>query len=286
MNGFRRSRKVLTLPALLAAGFLTGCGNSDKTEEVHSFAVWEKTDEASYIFSDGVTAEKWKNEKEDTRQYRYRLENGTDLLETTDVLSPEDEMDSELSGFEGLSDTAKEKVRIWYQDQGLLYDLDKELEDAYQDYLECEKSREHFTCHKVSQDVTESAENAEYMMILTAVTTPKKLHFDGGTTCNYQTAIFNRSTGETIDLWSLFTMPEEEVKEELAKTCSVEDTTVSEQDVGPVMDQGQILLFQDYLEVWFPYGTWERQEFDKGFGFEYNKIEGLLYEWAVPQKEE
>lgn len=286
MNGFRRSRKVLTLPALLAAGLLTGCGNSDKTEEVHSFAVWEKTDEASYIFSDGVTAEKWKNEKEDTRQYRYRLENGTDLLETTDVLSPEDEMDSELSGFEGLSDTAKEKVRIWYQDQGLLYDLDKELEDAYQDYLECEKSREHFTCHKVSQDVTESAENAEYMVILTAVTTPKKLHFDGGTTCNYQTAIFNRSTGEAIDLWSLFTMPEEEVKEELAKTCSVEDTTVSEQDVGPVMDQGQILLFQDYLEVWFPYGTWERQEFDKGFGFEYNKIEGLLYEWAVPQKEE
>ena len=286
MNGFRRSRKVLTLPALLAAGLLTGCGNSDKTEEVHSFAVWEKTDEASYIFSDGVTAEKWKNEKEDTRQYRYRLENGTDLLETTDVLSPEDEMDSELSGFEGLSDTAKEKVRIWYQNQGLLYDLDKELEDAYQDYLECEKSREHFTCHKVSQDVTESAENAEYMVILTAVTTPKKLHFDGGTTCNYQTAIFNRSTGEAIDLWSLFTMPEEEVKEELAKTCSVEDTTVSEQDVGPVMDQGQILLFQDYLEVWFPYGTWERQEFDKGFGFEYNKIEGLLYEWAVPQKEE
>ena len=286
MNGFKRSRKVLTLSALLAAGLLTGCGNSDKTEEVHSFAVWEKMDEASYIFSDGVTAEKWKNEKEDTRQYRYRLENGTDLLETTDVLSPEDEMDSELSGFEGLSDTAKEKVRIWYQDQGLLYDLDKELEDAYQDYLECEKSREHFTCHKVSQDVTESAENAEYMVILTAVTTPKKLHFDGGTTCNYQTAIFNRSTGEAIDLWSLFTMPEEEVKEELAKTCSVEDTTVSEQDVGPVMDQGQILLFQDYLEVWFPYGTWERQEFDKGFGFEYNKIEGLLYEWAVPQKEE
>ena len=286
MNGFKRSRKVLMLSALLAAGFLTGCGNSDKTEEVHSFAVWEKTDEASYIFSDGVTAEKWKNEKEDTRQYRYRLENGTDLLETTDVLSPEDEMDSELSGFEGLSDKAKEKVRIWYQDQGLLYDLDKELEDAYQDYLECEKSREHFTCHKVSQDVTESAENAEYMVILTAVTTPKKLHFDGGTTCNYQTAIFNRSTGEAIDLWSLFTMPEEEVKEELAKTCSVEDTTVSEQDVGPVMDQGQILLFQDYLEVWFPYGTWERQEFDKGFGFEYNKIEGLLYEWAVPQKEE
>lgn len=286
MNGFKRSRKVLMLSALLAAGFLTGCGNSDKTEEVHSFAVWEKTDEAAYIFSDGVTAEKWKNEKEDTRQYRYRLENGTDLLETTDVLSPEDEMDSELSGFEGLSDKAKKKVRIWYQDQGLLYDLDKELEDAYQDYLECEKSREHFTCHKVSQDVTESAENAEYMVILTAVTTPKKLHFDGGTTCNYQTAIFNRSTGEAIDLWSLFTMPEEEVKEELAKTCSVEDTTVSEQDVGPVMDQGQILLFQDYLEVWFPYGTWERQEFDKGFGFDYNKIEGLLYEWAVPQKEE
>ena len=277
---------MLTLPALLVAGLLTGCGNSDGTEEVHSFAVWEKTDEASYTFSDGETAAKWKNEKEDTRQYRYRLENGTDLLETTDVLSPEEEMDSELSGFDGFSDPAKEKVRTWYREQGLLYDLDQELEDAYQDYLECEKNREHFTCHKVSQDVTESAENPEYMVILTAVTTPKKLHFDGGTTCNYQTAVFSRSTGDRVDIWSLFTMPEEQVKEELAKNCSIEDTTVSEQDVGPVMDQGQILLFQDYLEVWFPYGTWERQEFDKGFGFEYDKIEGLLYDWAVPQKEE
>ena len=75
MNGFKRSRKVLTLSALLAAGFLTGCGNSDKTEEVHSFAVWEKTDEASYIFSDGVTAEKWKNGTANVKILRKYLKN-------------------------------------------------------------------------------------------------------------------------------------------------------------------------------------------------------------------
>ena len=76
------------------------------------------------------------------------------------------------------------------------------------------------------------------------------------------------------------------MKEELAEICSVEDTTVSEEDLMPVMDQSQILIFQDYLEVWFPYGTWERQEFDKGFGFEYAKIEKLLCDWAVPVKKE
>ena len=63
-----RWKKATTMLALLTAGLLTGCGDSSKTEEVHSFAVWEKTDEASYIFSDGVTAEKWKNEKKLDRQ--------------------------------------------------------------------------------------------------------------------------------------------------------------------------------------------------------------------------
>lgn len=283
MNQRKRLSAALML---LTAGILIGCGNSDKTEEVHSFAVWEKTDEDAYTFADGVKAVKWKNEKENTQQYRYRLEDGTDLLQTTCVLSPEEENDSELSGFDGLEDEAKEKVRDYYQKQGVVYDLEQQLEDAYADYLACVDSREHFTCHEVSQDVTESAENGTCMVILTAVTTPKKLHFDGGTTCNYQTAIFDRKSGETIDIWDLFTKPQAETKEELAKICSVEDTTVSEQDVGPVMDQSQILLFQDYLEVWFPYGTWERQEFDKGFGFEYEKIEGLLYDWAVPAKKE
>lgn len=284
MNRFGKCRKVL--PLLLAAGVMTGCGSTEKTEEVHSFAVWEKTDDASYTFSDGVTAAKWKNEKEDTRQYRYRLEDGTDLLETTCVLSPEEEKDTELSGFAGLSDTAKEKVRSWFREQGEVYDLSEELEHAYQDYQKCQKSREHFTCHSVTQDVTESAEMAQYMVFLTAVTTPKKLHYDGGGTCRYRTAIFDRETGENVDIWDLFTIPEDEVKEELAKICSVEDTTVSEKDVGPVMDQGQILLFQDYLEVWFPYGTWERQEFDKGFGFEYEQVAELLHDWAIPVKEE
>ncbi len=271
---------------LLTAGMLTGCGNSDKTEEVHSFAVWEKTDEDAYTFADGVKAVKWKNEKEDTQQYRYRLEDGTDLLQTTCVLSPEEEDDSELSGFDGLEDAAKEKVRAYYQNQGVVYDLEQQLEDAYEDYQSCEGNWERFTCHEVSQDVTESAENGEYMVILTAVTTPKKLHYDGGSTCNYRTAVFNRKTGEQIDIWDLFAQPQEQTKEELAKICSVEDTTVSELDVGPVMDKSQILLFQDYLEVWFPYGTWERQEFDKGFGFEYAKIQRLLYDWAVPSKKE
>ena len=123
-----RWKKATTMLVLLTAGLLTRCGDSSKTEEVHSFAVWEKTEDAAYTFSDGVTAEKWKNEKENTQQYRYRLEEGTDLLQTTDGLSPEEEIDSELSGFCGLEETAQENVRAYYQKQGIVYNLEKELE--------------------------------------------------------------------------------------------------------------------------------------------------------------
>ena len=41
-----RWKKATTMLVLLTAGLLTGCGDSSKTEEVHSFAVWEKTEDA------------------------------------------------------------------------------------------------------------------------------------------------------------------------------------------------------------------------------------------------
>ena len=283
MGGWKRrfAAGVFMGTALL----INGCGSSEKTEEVHSFAIWEKTEETFYTFSDGVRAYKWKNEKEDGKQFRYRLEDGTDLLQTTCVLIPEETTDARLSGLDGLTEEAQKKVRAYYQKQGVVYDLDLELESAYQDYLECQENKERFTCHEVSQDVTQSAQMKQYMVILTAVTTPKKRHFDGGSSCRYESAVFDRTSGDVLEAEELFRVPKSEVAEVLSELCAQEDTTVSGADVAAVMEKGQILFFQDYLELWFPYGTWGKQEFDKGFGFEYEKVADLLHDWAIPEAE-
>lgn len=279
-------RRIWIAGLLLTASLTAGCGKEDSTEEIHSFAIWEQDETEVTALSDGTAVERWKNEDEAACQYRYRLSDGTELLQTTDVTTPEDGSGSDLNGLDMMQASVAAAVQSYYASQGLLYDLEQQLEDAYADYLACAENGEKFTLHEVSQDITETAETERYLLFLTAVTAPKKQHFDGGTTCRYSIAVFDRETGEEMDFWDLFRKSESEVRAELAAACAKQDNTVDDSAVSSVIDQAQILLFQDYLEVWFPYGTWERQEFDKGFGFEYDNVPDLLYDWAVPREAE
>lgn len=281
MAGIKKNGMIrgILIDLLIVMLFLTGC-QKDGDEELHDFAVWEKTAEEDYQLSDGTLVSKWKNSAQD--QYRYRLEDGTDLLETTDTLSPGEAENPEILGMKGLKEEVRQAVERYYQEQGLCYDLDQMLEEAYEDYLACKKTKERFLCHTVTQDITPTAETDRMLVLMTAVIEPKDPHFTGNTRTRYSSLIVDREEGTFLEIWELFDLPEKDVKKELAKLCSIEDNTVSEKDILPVMDQADILLFQDYLEVWFPYGTWEKQEFDKGFGFEYGQLENLLFEWAVP----
>mgnify|MGYP004450979909 FL=1 len=270
---------------LLASSGCMGGGSkeSEVKEEIHSFAVWEAAGEEAIVVGQDVKVTKWDQKGEEGRRCRYRLEDGTDLLEIrADVLPSGGEVTEELPGLAGLDSQTAEAVTAYYRDQGLLFDPAEMLEKAYDDYRNCQDHHEKFQMHEVVQTVTQTMMNQKITVFLTALTVPQDEHFIGVKTISYDSVIFECGTGEIMDVWDIFIPDKDTAVHELAQRCNTEDNTVNVYDMITVMEQAQFLLNQNYLELWFPYGTWERQMFDKGFGFEYADLEGLLQPWILP----
>lgn len=262
-------------------GLLAGCKKNPK-EEIHGFEKWTLMRDAYMIFPDGTQVKQWRDEEEKTE--RFQLSDGTDLLQVSVITNFAPEKDVKgLTGITNMSEEAQKAVLSYYEEMGDVFDLDERLKIAYQDYLDSSDTGERFTTHTILQEVMPSAENDIYVSFLTALTMPKQDHFTGDTICCYDGKIFDREDGHIIELKELFQEEDwDQAQKELSLICADDDTTVSDEDIIGAIDQADILVFQDYLEVWFPYGTWERQEFDKGFGIKYDRLGEVLKDWAIP----
>lgn len=279
-------RKAVVLFLILVMGLsLAGCKTNPR-EEVRGFEKWTMVRNAYMIFPDGEWVSQWKDETGERES--FLLKDGTELMQTSVITRYEPETTKKgLVGLEGLTEEVQKTIRSYYEEQGTLFSKVTCLKNAYADYCECAKNGERFTAHVVRQEVMPTAENDVYVTFLTAVTLPKQEHFTGDTTCRYDGRIFSREDGSQMDLKSLFVNEDwDAVKKELSMLCANDDTTISDPEIYDTMDQADILVFQDYLEIWFPYGTWERQEFDKGFGLKYERMSELLQEWAIPSNGE
>ena len=91
---------------------------------VNSYLSGEKT------LSDGTGVEVWKN----TFDTSYRLPDGTDLLLERDPSGPDNVTVGGTENFDDLGPAAQEEILGYYDGQGLLYDLDSQLEKAYESY--------------------------------------------------------------------------------------------------------------------------------------------------------
>lgn len=281
----RKKKSFQILFVVLILLLFGGCKKNPK-EEIHGFERWTQTRDAYMIFPDGTRVSQWKDET--GQQMRFQLEDGTTLLQTSVLNNLE--QGNEKKGLIDLPDMsleARKKVVAYYEEQGTMFDVDERLKIAYQDYCTCMKEEERFTTHTVLQEIMPIAETERYVAFLSALTLPKQDHFTGDTVCLYDGRIFDREDGRQIDLKELFAADNwDEIQKELAVLCAADDTTVTEKDIKEAIGQADILVFQDYLEIWFPYGTWEKQEFDKGFGIKYDRLFDIMKDWAIPDKKE
>lgn len=260
------------LPALACCLLLAGCARRPETPEERGLTLAE---ERAYTFSDGVSVDRWRDVWDGDR---YCLADGTVLLWVQKPVGPEDSFDGQ-ERIQDLDENARAAVLDWFEDRGLLYDTERELERAYGRYLASQKCREPFQEGLVEQIISPSGSNDAMICFTTEVTLPLE-EPQMVEMLTPQTA-FDRKTGEVISGWDLFTIPEAEVRAWVAEHAAGDDP-VLRREMEAALEPEWIYLSPEGLSVDFLQGTLPSQETAYGWFEEYEKAPGaVLQPWAI-----
>lgn len=229
--------------------------------------------------SDGTSLDAWRGSFYDTI---YQLKDGTELLLERAPSGPENHYVESLESFDDLSEAAKPAIQSYYEEQGILYDLQSELEKAWAEY---QKAPEGFSSHYVSQDTSPSASSARLMYFNTSLTLP----VSGQTIEDFNyCAAFDRNTGQNIPLADLFTCPEDKIAQNLLDLAEKDGSLPNEPEVEREMlaafQMKYVTFFSEGIFINFPQGTLPSQEYTYLVSVDYNAgLSDILQPWAIPQ---
>lgn len=212
----------------------------------------------------------------------YRLKDGTDLLYVRDPAGPENSIVAGQKSCNDLSETARKKVSSYFQERGLLYDVEEELEKSYANYRDRSPNK---PVPSVGQDITAQASSDRVIYFLTAVDTP--IHGDGTATMEQLrlSDAFDQETGERIDGWDLFTCSPEEAKRAMLDLAQITEQPLRS-EMEAALQPEYIVFFPGSIEAWFPKGSLPSQDTSFGFGLDYDDgLRAILQPWAVPVEE-
>lgn len=262
------------LPALACCLLLAGCGSRTEAE-AREFTLAEQ---GACTLSDGVPVDRWRlwHWGDDY----YRLPDGTDLLWVREPMGPENVVNGQ-ENVQDLNETARDAVLAWFEDRGLLYDVERELERAYALYLACLESGETYQNGRVEQTISTASSNERIICFRTSLTLPLD---EAGVVEEIQLGtVFDRTTGEEISVWDLFTIPQAEVRAWVAEQASGGDAALR-REMEAALEPEWIILEPEGLWVDFPQGTLPSQETACGWFEEYEKAPGtVLQPWAIPE---
>ena len=265
-------KKLLAL--CLSGLLLTGCGGIHGPAKVEP--KWELAEENALVLSDGTAVDRW--QKGYSGYDFYKLKDGTELLREEHPSGPENVYVGGRESFTSLPEHTAKAISAYYDDMGLLYDLETEAEGAYQEYLTCQAEKTEFSSHLLGQSTSLCASNERVVYFLTSVTLP----LGGQYAMEYQAgAAFDRETGKVIPVWDLFTLPEEDVKALIVEKFAPR----SEAERAEMLEKltAEDLVFQpDSLSVSFPYGVLTTELYTSVVGIDYGELTGVLHDWAVP----
>lgn len=212
----------------------------------------------------------------------YRLKDGTDLLYVRDSAGPENSVVAGQESYNDLSETAQKNVSAYFQERGLLYDVEEELEKSYANYRDRNPNR---PVPSVGQDITAQASSDRVMYFLTTVDLP--IHGDG-TATNEELRLcdaFDRKTGGRIDGWDLFTCSPEEAKRAMLDLAQITEQPLRD-EMEAALQPEYIVFFPGNIEAWLPKGSLPSQDSTWGFGLDYDGgLRAILQPWAVPMEE-
>jgi hypothetical protein len=209
----------------------------------------------------------------------YQLFDGTELLRVDDNGGPENHYVMSLESFDDLTPQAQEKVRAYYEAQGPLYDEREELERSYAAYQELGEA---FECDWVQQDAAPSASNDKIMYFVTSLRLPQE--YGGRLSYERQSGgAFDRETGEKIDNWDLFAVPEAEVRRRFPELCGWVDEPELRAAMSEALKGDMFVFFPENVSVDFPPGSLPGEENGYCISLHYKDApEGFFQPWAIP----
>ncbi len=207
----------------------------------------------------------------------YRLADGTELLRVLAPSGPDRVSVAGIEGFDDLSEAAKPRVLAFYEEQGLLYDTQATLERAYRDYRS-QGADQAFDSYTLGQEIAPTASSGRVMYFLTSVMLP----IDGTYMEERRLgAAFDRETGEVLPVWDLFTCSREEVLPTLLDRAGATDP-VRRREMEAAFRPECLVFFPDHLEISFPQGAMPSEEYAYILGPDYDDLDDVLHDWAVP----
>ncbi len=231
-----------------------------------------------YVLKDGTEL----TIRQDVSHTIYYTPDGVDLLWHQEPIGPNHVSVGNVPSLDMLDPKAQEAILAHYNALGLLYDLDAELEYAWQCYQAAENPLL-FMAHHLSQDICPAAANEKLVWYNTYVTRP------AGDGLHHQTSIhtiFDRETGAVIEPATLFLCSEAEAARVFLDISDMPDTQLRRE-----MEQTFRFEYLNFnstaLDVCFPAGSLPSHSTgDYMLGIHYADIRSILQPWAVPDPAE
>lgn len=226
-----------------------------------------------YILKDGTEL----TIRKDRTHTTYFTPDGIDILREQVPFGPHNVSVGGLPTFDMLNNQTQEKILSYYEELGLQYDLDAQLESAWQCY-QASDNRLLFQSHLLSQEISPTAANDQLLWYGTYVTHPigNNLHH---TSC-IQT-IFDRETGNVIGTAVLFTCEEKEVAKRILEIVNIPEADLK-QEIETSFQFEYLNFHSNALDVCFPAGSLPSQTADHILGVEYEDLTGYIQPWAIP----
>ena len=122
------------------------------------------------------------------------------------------------------------------------------------------------------------------MYFLTSLTLPREY----GERTSYEQRFggaFDRETGEKIDNWDLFAVPEAEVRRRFPALCGWVEEPELQRAMSEALDPDWFIFSPEHVSVTFPPGSLPGEENGYGISLYYKDApEGFFQPWAIPQK--
>lgn len=231
-----------------------------------------------YILADGSKLTIRKDQTHTT----YFSADGIDILLEQEPIGPENVSVGGLPSLDDLSIQAQDVILEYYKNLGYLYDLDEQLEFAWESY-QASENKLLFQSHHLSQDISPTAANQNLIWYSVHVTQPI------GNGLHHMSSIytvFNRDTGTPVDPASLFTCPREEAISVILDVSGIPDTELR-QEMKKSFQFSYLNFGSNALDICFPAGTLPSDpDTDYMLGVHYEDISHILHPWAIPDSVE